>query len=139
MEKENLSNVELFDDDEIIELFDDSNKAIKFYEIASVELDGKFYELLKPVTAVEGIDEDEAVILEYVLDENGEEKQFKPMFNEDLMERVFDEYLKAVSDDDCDCGCGCGEDCDCDGEDCDCEGEDCDCGCGEGKQCNCGK
>lgn len=129
---EEKKNVEIFADGTVIQLFDDENKPVDFYEIASIEYDGKFYELLQPVEPLEGIQEDEAVILEYVINEETDEKSFKPLFDENLLNRVFEEYLRELSDDECGCGCGCDE-CDCDDETCDCDDEhvcqdgECDC------------
>lgn len=122
--KEQNANVEIYDDDSIIELFDEEEQAVQFREIASIELDGKFYELLQPVEPMDGIGEDEAVIFEYEDVEGSDERNFTPLFDEELLERIFDEYVKATAD----CGCGC-EDC---SGDCDCDDEDyhddgCDC------------
>lgn len=123
---EDNNNVEIFEDDSIIQLFDENNKPIDFYEIASIELDGKFYELLQPKELLDGIGEDEAVILEYEIDEKADVKNFKPISDESLLNRIFDEYLRAVSDEDCECGCGhCDGDCDCDDE----EDDSCECNC----------
>ena len=129
---EENKNVEIFEEESIIELFDDENTPVQFFEIASVELDGKFYELLQPVEPLEGIEDDECVIFEYEQGEKPEEKTFKPLLDEELANRIFSEYLKAASELECDC-CGCGdEDCDCHGhhgEGCGCGDDDCGCGC----------
>ena len=124
--EENNGNVEIFEDDSVIELFDENEQAVQFRELASIELDGKFYELLQPVELLDGIGEDEAVIFEYTEGGTPDERNFTPLFDEKLLERVFNEYLKAVSDADCDC-CDC-DDCHCEHDDCD--DDDCDCGCG---------
>ncbi len=131
---ENQVAVEIFEEDTIITLYDEEENPIDFFEIASVELDGKFYEILQPVEAVEGVEDDEAVIFEYELDPKTSDKMFKPVFEEELLNEIFEMYLKAAADyeSDCDdhCGCGCEyEDCDCE-EDCDDEGCGCGCGCG---------
>ena len=120
---EENKNVEIFEEDSIIELFDDDNNPVQFFESASIELDGKFYELLQPVQPIEGIGEDEAVIFEYEQGENPEEKTFKPLFDEDLLNRVFTEYLKAASEVGCDC-------CDCEDDGCDCHHHHEEDGCG---------
>ncbi len=125
-ENENTSNVEIYEDDSVVELFDENEQPVQFREIASIALDGKFYELLQPVEPIDGIGEDEAVIFEYEDVEGSDERNFTPLFDEELLDRVFGEYLKAASELDCDC-CDC-EECHHDGETCD--GEDCDCGCG---------
>lgn len=123
--KENKAQVEIYDDDSVVELFDENDKSVEFREIASIELDGKFYELLQPVEPLDGIGEDEAVIFEYTEGDTPDERNFTPLFDEELLERVFNEYLKASSE--CDCGCDC---CDCEDDECDCdhEHEHCDCG-----------
>lgn len=124
MKEQNESNVEIYDEESVIELFDENEQSVRFREIAGIALDGKTYALLQPVEPMEGIGEDEAVIFEYTEEEGSDERNFTPLFDEKLLERVFDEYLKAVSD--CDC-CDCGDECD---DDCDCHHEhhDCDCG-----------
>ena len=123
--EENKAHVEIYDDDSVVELFDENDKSVEFREIASIELDGKFYELLQPVEPLDGIGEDEAVIFEYTEGDTPDERNFTPLFDEELLERVFNEYLKASSE--CDCGCDC---CDCEDDECDCdhEQEHCDCG-----------
>ncbi|MBR2970474.1 MAG: DUF1292 domain-containing protein [Clostridia bacterium] len=122
-------NCEIFDDDELITLYDDKGNPIKFVEVACVEHEGNFYVLLSPAEEVEGIGEDEVIICK--LEEQDDETQLiVPVESEELMNAVFEEYLRTAHEH-CDCGC---EDCDgeCDGEcdgDCDCEGDHCDCGC----------
>lgn len=51
MEEQN-ANVEIFEEDSVIELYDEKEQAVQFREIASIELDGKFYELLQPVEQI---------------------------------------------------------------------------------------
>ena len=141
---ENKNNVELFDDGEIITLHDDKNKAVEFMQIACVDYEGQFYALLKPVKAMDGIAEDEVVIFKLAEGKDGADDQFVPVESEELLNAVFDEYLRAVADENsCSCGCGCGPDCDCgcqegaecvcEDDDCCCDGDDCDdtCGCGK--------
>lgn len=111
-------NVELFEEGSFITLFDDDNNELKFEEIASVELDGKFYEILLHVGELEGLEEDEAVIFEYQLSENGEEGNFAPVLEEDLLNKIFEEYLKAVQDESEE---GCGGSCSSCGGGCNCE------------------
>ncbi|MCM1367465.1 MAG: DUF1292 domain-containing protein [Roseburia sp.] len=119
--------VEIIDDDEVITLYDDDNKPVKFYEVACVEYQGEFYALLQPVEPIEGLGEDEALIFK-VREEDEDNDVFEPVTDESVLEAVFDEYLKAVAE--AEDGC-----CDDDGCDCGCEhehGHDCDCGCEHG-------
>jgi len=124
------NNVELFDDGEIITLHDDKDKPIDFIQVACVDYEGNFYALLRPKDAVDGIAEDEVVI--FKLQEGKENDLFVPVESEELLNKVFEQYVKAVADDNsCGCGCGCSSDCDCgcqEGEECDCN-DDCGCGC----------
>ncbi|MCL2797797.1 MAG: DUF1292 domain-containing protein [Firmicutes bacterium] len=105
MKNEN-NNVEIFTEESVITLYDDENKPIDFFEIASIEFEEKFYELLQPVDEVDGIEEDEAVIFEYTVDEATGDKMFKPIFDEALLDSVFSLYLSASADFET-CGCGC--------------------------------
>lgn len=123
-------NVEIFEDSSVITLYDDDENPVEFYEIACVELDDKFYGLLQPVEPMEGLGEDEAIIFEIKSGKDDEEDMFVPIGDEQILENVFSEYVKAVSDmESCDC-CHC-EDC----EDDDCEG-DCECR-HEEEKCSC--
>ncbi len=134
-------DVELLDEDEIITLYDDDNKPVKFYEVACVEYQGEFYALMQPVEPMEGLGEDEALIFK-VREEDEDNDVFEPVTDERVLDAVFDEYLKAAAEAADECGCGCGCEHDCDGDcDCDCDGVDCDCGDhhhgGDG-ECGCG-
>ena len=100
--------VEIFEENSVITLYNDKDEPIDFYEIASIEYNEKFYELLQPVGKIEGIEEDEAVIFEYVVEDGSEEKNFIPIYDEELLSNVFEVYLRAVADysyDDCGCDC----------------------------------
>lgn len=134
-------DVELLDEDEIITLYDDDTKPVKFYEVACVEYQGEFYALMQPVEPMEGLGEDEALIFK-VREEDEDNDVFEPVTDERVLDAVFDEYLKAAAEAADECGCGCGCEHDCDGDcDCDCDGDDCDCGDhhhgGDG-ECGCG-
>lgn len=116
-------NCEIFDEEEIITLQDDKGNDIRFTEVACVEYEEELYVLLSPVDEVEGIGEDEVIVCK--LEPQDDETQLiVPVDDEDLMNKVFDEYLKTAHE----CGC-CDDDCDCD--DCECDDEHCHCGCCE--------
>ena len=124
MNNEN-ENCEIFDGEEAITLYDDKGNPLNFYEEACVELDGKFYVLLSPAEEIEGIAEDEVVICSLEMQDD-DTQLIVPVEDEELMQRVFDEYLNTA--DECDCDCGCCDECD---DECDCEHDECgdDCGC----------
>lgn len=124
--KQTENDVEIIDEDEVITLYDDDNKPVKFYEVACVEYKGDFYALMQPVEPMEGLGEDEALIFK-VREEDEDNDVFEPVTDENVLEAVFNEYLNAVaeSEEGCECcdGGDCGHDHDhgcCDG-DCDCE------------------
>lgn len=90
-------NVDLFpEDDEVITLQDEQGNDVNFYQVACVELDGEFYALLQPAEPMEGVAEDEAWIF-HLVEEDEESDLFEPVEDEELLQRVFDEYLKAVA------------------------------------------
>lgn len=116
MKKENKQeqvkndNVELFEDEEIITLQDENGNDVDFAEVACVEYEGKFYALLQPVDDVEGMEEDEVIIC--LLEPQDDETEIiTPVMDDELAEKVFEEYLKAVADEECGCD---DQECDCD-------------------------
>ncbi len=119
MKNEN-ENVEIIEDDEIVTLYDDENQPVDFYEVAVVEYEDEYYALLEPVEEMEGIEEGEVLIFKLEEQEDGTD-MFIPVDNEELLNAVFEEYLRTAEDG---CGCGCEE---CEG---DCEHDHhhhCDC------------
>ena len=106
--KNDKNHVELFSEDACITLFDDKENPIEFFEVAGVEYEERFYELLQPCDKVEGIEDDEAVIFECITDEESGEKLFKPVQDEKICDAVFGLYLLAAADMEAtDCGGGC--------------------------------
>ena len=59
-------------EDNII-LFDEDNNEIEFEQIAVIPMDDSVYVLLAPVTPMEGVGEDEAVVFVIEEDEEGED------------------------------------------------------------------
>lgn len=106
------------DDYDIITLVDMDDNDVDFYHVATIDYKDKWYIFLQPVEPMEGVADDEVIIYELGVDEDGNDK-FISIEDEGLLNEVFEEFLR--QEEEC-CGC---EDCDCDGE---CE-DDCDCGC----------
>ncbi len=128
-------NCEIFDEDEIITLQDENGNPLKFYEVACVEYEEQYYVLLSPAEEVEGIADDEVVICK-LEDQDDDTQLIVPLEDEQLMEKVFEEYLRTAEECGCD-DCDCDDDCDC--EDCNCDGDgDCDCDC-DHDGCHCEK
>lgn len=145
---------------DIVELESEDGETVKFQHVATIDYKGDWYVLFSPVEAIEGVEEDEAVIFKLGTDENGGDV-FLPVEDDELLDAVYDEYVKIMEEEDeweCGCedcskadGCACKdkpeEECDCDSctdgreDSCDCgckEGHEdgCDCGCGD-KNCSC--
>ncbi|MCL2556582.1 MAG: DUF1292 domain-containing protein [Firmicutes bacterium] len=114
--------VELFEDEQIVTLTDEEGNSVDFAEVAGIEYEDKLYVLLQPVDEVEDFEEDEVIVC---LVEKGEEEGAEiitAVEDEELAEKVFEEYLKAVADELGDCPCD-----DCGKED----DENCMCGCND--------
>lgn len=102
------------DDYDIITLVDMDDNDVDFYHVATIDYKDKWYIFLQPVEPMEGVADDEVIIYELGVDEDGNDK-FISIEDETLLNEVFEEFLKQEAE--C-CGC----------EDCDGECED-DCGC----------
>ena len=76
----------------IIELLDENETAVKFDLIMTFDYEGKRYAALLPVDEVEGVEEDEVVLLEVVKDKNGED--YVTIDNPILLDEVFNEFLE---------------------------------------------
>ena len=121
-------------DVDIITLLDMNNNDVDFYHVATIDYEEKWYVFLQPVKPIEGIGEDEVIIYELGLDDDGDDK-FIPIENDELLDKIFQEYVSQAEADEC----GCEDDCDC-GCDCECDGKEdeksscgCNCGCEDKK------
>ncbi|MCL1945025.1 MAG: DUF1292 domain-containing protein [Firmicutes bacterium] len=78
---------------------DDGEDEVDFYGIALIELDGQSFMLAQPVEDDQGIEEDEAVI--FKLQEQDKDTMLYLSLTEseeELVDRVFEEYLRATAD-----------------------------------------
>jgi len=73
-----------------ITLIDGEDKEIEFDQIAVIPLNEELYCILKPVTEMEGVGEDEAIVFHIALDENAETEE----------EAIDNGYLEIEEDDD---------------------------------------
>lgn len=101
-----------FTDEDLLVLQGDDGKEIEFIHVATIDYKDEWYAFLQPVE-MEGVGEDEIIILKIVSDEEGNDT-FETVEDEDLLQEVYEEYVKECIGE-CDCDC---EDCDseCDGE-----------------------
>lgn len=75
----------------IIELVDEGGNTVQFDLVMTFDYEGKRYAALLPVGEVEGVGEDEVVLLEIVKDKSGE--NYATIDNPILLDEVFGEFL----------------------------------------------
>ena len=80
----------------IITLIDEDGKAVEFDLLLSFDYEGNRYAALLPVEPVEGVGEDEVVLLEAVKGEDGED--FVSIDNPILLDEVFNEFSELFED-----------------------------------------
>lgn len=83
--------------DNIITLIDENGAEIRFDLLLSFDYEGKRYIALLPLDPVDGVGEDEVVLLEAV-EEDGEE-QYRGIESPILLEEVFNEFLELFDED----------------------------------------
>ena len=76
----------------IIELVDESGNNVKFDLVMTFDYEGKRYAALLPVDNVEGVGDDEVVLLEVVKDKSGE--NYVTIENPILLDEVFHEFIE---------------------------------------------
>ncbi len=90
----NIQDIE--EDDDIIVLHNETtDKDEEFFHLATLDVDERWFVVMKPVEKLDDIADDEVLIYEIVEDENGEDT-FAPIEDEDLLERVFSEFMAEV-------------------------------------------
>lgn len=87
----------LFDEnnEDPITLFDEDDKEISFDQVAIIPLEKQFYAILKPITEMEHVGEDEAIVFLIEEDEEGE-CILSIEQDEKVATAVFDEYYKLL-------------------------------------------
>jgi len=75
----------------IVELIDENGNTVSFDLVMTFDYEGKRYAALLPVDHVEGVGEDEIVLLEVVKEKSGE--SFVSIDNPILLDEVFNEFL----------------------------------------------
>ncbi len=88
---------EVGEDEGIVTLISAEGKETDFYEIARVEYDGDLYLILQPVVLFEDMAEDEALVFKVHFKENGE-VGYELEFDEEVVERVFENYYKMLDE-----------------------------------------
>ena len=94
---EDRSPVELLLDEnnnENIKLYDEKNECVEFEQIATIPMNERIFVILKPVTAMENVAEDEAIVFE--IQEIDEEDCLVVVTEDKIIDKVFDEYYEML-------------------------------------------
>ncbi|MCM1305731.1 MAG: DUF1292 domain-containing protein [Bacteroides sp.] len=90
-------NNNIDDDDDIIVLHNENTDMDEeFYHLATLDVDQKWYVVMKPVEKLDDIADDEVLIYEIVEDEEGNDA-FAPIEDEDVLDKVFEEFMAEVA------------------------------------------
>ena len=92
-----LSEIEKILDEENsdpVVLFDENNKETKFDQVAVIPLDEKIYVILKPLTKIAGISDDEALV--FVIEEIDDEDCLVIVDDMKIVDKVFLEYYELL-------------------------------------------
>ena len=93
--KDQMSTTE---DDDIIVLYnEETDKDEEFFELATLDVDGKWYIVMKPVEQLPDIAEDEVLIYEIVEDKEGN-SNFAPIEEDAVLEKVFNEFIAMLEE-----------------------------------------
>ena len=95
--KEEKSQIEMLLDEnntENLKLYDENNKETEFEQVAIIPLDEKIYAILKPVTKIGGVNDDEALV--FVIEEIDDEDCLVIVDDEAVVDKVFKEYYELL-------------------------------------------
>lgn len=93
MDKEQRSQIEMLLDEnntENLKLYDENNKETEFEQVAVIPMNEKVYAILKPVTKIVGVNDDEALV--FVIEEIEDEDCLVIVDDEKIVDQVFKEY-----------------------------------------------
>ena len=86
----------------IFEFEGENGETLRFAHIGTLEYQNKFYAAFEPAEEIPGIEEGQIFIYE-VKDIDKETSDLVPVEDEKLLDEVFEEFCKALEEDDCDC------------------------------------
>ena len=84
------------DNDENIKLYDEKNNCVEFEQVAIIPIDEKIYAILRPVSGIEGIGEDEALV--FGIEEVDDEDCLIVVDDDAIVDQVFEQYYKLLKD-----------------------------------------
>ena len=86
------------EDDDIIVLYnEETDKDEEFFELATLDVDGKWYIVMKPVEQLPDIADDEVLIYEIIEDKEGN-SNFAPIEDDAVLEKVFNEFIAMLEE-----------------------------------------
>lgn len=92
---EDQNNME--EEDDIITLYNEAtDKDEDFYHLATLDVDKRWFIVMKPVDELPDIEDDEVLIYEILTDDEGNDV-FGPIEEEALLEKVFAEFEKELA------------------------------------------
>ena len=95
MEEKNVINPEFNEED--VEVFVEFGVKTQFYQLGSMDYKGKLYAFFTPAEEIEGSSQDDVVVFEVSGDDKG--GMLLPIEDEDLLQEVFDEFVKEYDGD----------------------------------------
>ena len=81
---------------ENIVLFDENDNATEFEQVALIPLEDKTYAILKPVTKIKDVNDDEAFV--FVLEEGEDEDLLEICTDPKIIDEVFNEYYDLLKE-----------------------------------------
>ena len=84
------------DNTDNIILYDENNRKIEFEQVAVIPLKEKIYALLKPVTKIAGIADDEALV--FAIEEVDDEDCLVIVDDNDVIDKVFEIYYELLDE-----------------------------------------
>jgi L-rhamnose mutarotase len=86
------------EEDDIIVLYNEAtDKDEEFYELATLDVDGKWYIVMKPVEELPDIADDEVLIYEIIEDKEGN-SNFAAIEDEEVLQKVFNEFMEMLEE-----------------------------------------
>ena len=97
MDREERNQIELLLDEnntDNLKLYDENNKETEFEQVAVIPMNEKVYAILKPVTKIVGVNDDEALV--FVIEEIDDEDCLVIVDDEKVVDDVFKEYYELL-------------------------------------------
>ena len=95
-----MEDNEMMNGNPIVELIDEEGNEVRFEHVYTVPYEGDEYVLLSPVDQVEGVGEDEVVIMR--IEPGEDEDAYVGIEDDELLEKVFEKYLDLAEADEAD-------------------------------------